>query len=101
LLVDYANHLRREGLARTEALIEAGRVRLRPILMTTAAMVLGMMPLALSVGEGSEQRAPMAHAIIGGVLTSTLLTLIVVPVVFCYLDDFGCWCKRKFGAGKH
>ena len=80
---------------RTAALIEAGRVRLRPILMTTFAMVFGMMPLALAMGEGSEQRAPMAHAVIGGVITSTMLTLIVVPVVFTYLDSFGAWVKRK------
>ena len=67
--------------------------RLRPILMTTMAMVMGMMPLALGLGDGGEQRAPMAHAIIGGVITSTLLTLIVVPVVYTYLDDIKrlCW----------
>jgi HAE1 family hydrophobic/amphiphilic exporter-1 len=63
--------------------------------MTTFAMVFGMLPLALAMGEGSEQRAPMAHAVIGGVITSTMLTLIVVPVVFTYLDSFGAWVKRK------
>jgi HAE1 family hydrophobic/amphiphilic exporter-1 len=95
LLVDFVNQQRKAGMERTAALIEAGRVRLRPILMTTFAMVFGMMPLALAMGEGSEQRAPMAHAVIGGVITSTMLTLIVVPVVFTYLDSFGAWVKRK------
>ncbi|MFC4158103.1 efflux RND transporter permease subunit [Chitinimonas lacunae] len=95
LLVDFVNHLRREGMERAAAIVEAGRVRLRPILMTTFAMIFGMLPLALAMGEGAEQRAPMAHAIIGGIVTSTLLTLIVVPVVFTYLDSFGEWVKRK------
>ncbi|TJZ72871.1 efflux RND transporter permease subunit [Chitiniphilus eburneus] len=97
LLVDFVNHLRRQGMARAEAIAEAGRERLRPILMTTAAMVMGMLPLALAIGEGAEQRAPMAHAIIGGVITSTLLTLVVVPVVFSWLDDLGNWLIRKTG----
>ncbi|WP_084187121.1 efflux RND transporter permease subunit [Andreprevotia chitinilytica] len=97
LLVDFINHLRRQGVERMEAIAEAGRVRLRPILMTTAAMVFGMMPLALALGDGAEQRAPMAHAIIGGVITSTLLTLVVVPVVFTWLDDLGAWILRKMG----
>ena len=96
LLVDFVNHLRRQGMERTAAIIEAGRVRLRPILMTTFAMIAGMMPLALSFREGSEQRAPMAHAIIGGVITSTLLTLVVVPVVFTYLDDWTTRLKRRW-----
>ncbi|MEC5399174.1 efflux RND transporter permease subunit [Uliginosibacterium sp. H1] len=95
LLIDFVNQARHEGKRRSEAIIEAGRVRLRPILMTTFAMVFGMLPIALAVGEGSEQRAPMAHAIIGGVITSTLLTLIVVPVVFTYLDDLSHKLRRK------
>ncbi|HOX89368.1 MAG TPA: efflux RND transporter permease subunit [Burkholderiaceae bacterium] len=86
LLVDFANKGQREGLSREEALLAAGQVRLRPILMTTAAMVFGMLPLALGLGEGAEQQAPMGRAIIGGVITSTLLTLIVVPVVYTWLD---------------
>jgi HAE1 family hydrophobic/amphiphilic exporter-1 len=98
LLVDFVNRQRAAGMARFDAIIEAGRVRLRPILMTTFAMIGGMLPLALALGEGSEQRAPMAHAIIGGVITSTLLTLVVVPVVFTYLDDFGAWLKSFFTA---
>ncbi len=88
------------GEARDTAILNAGRTRLRPILMTTAAMVMGMVPLALGLGEGAEQRAPMAHAIIGGVITSTLLTLIVVPVVYTYLDDFKAFIFRLFGGRK-
>ncbi|UXY17168.1 efflux RND transporter permease subunit [Chitiniphilus purpureus] len=100
LLVDFVNHLRRQGMARVDAIAEAGRERLRPILMTTAAMIMGMLPLAFAIGEGAEQRAPMAHAIIGGVITSTLLTLVVVPVVFTWLDDLGNWLLRKTGFGQ-
>ena len=77
------------------ALLAAARVRLRPILMTTLAMVFGMVPLAFAVSEGSEQRAPMGQAVIGGVITSSLLTLVVVPVVYCYLDDLAGWFKRR------
>ncbi|MDQ8038249.1 MAG: efflux RND transporter permease subunit, partial [Pedobacter sp.] len=87
LLVDFVNVAVSEGASREQAIEDAGRTRLRPILMTTAAMVMGMVPLALGLGDGAEQRAPMAHAIIGGLITSTLLTLIVVPVVYTYLDD--------------
>jgi HAE1 family hydrophobic/amphiphilic exporter-1 len=99
LLVDFVNQARERGMARAEAIVEAARVRLRPILMTTAAMVFGMLPLALGLGEGSEARAPMAHAVIGGVIASTLLTLLIVPVVFTYLDDLGARLRRLFGAG--
>ena len=87
LLIDFANQARAGGMSRTDALLEAARIRLRPILMTTLAMVFGMLPLALGVGEGSEQRAPLAHAVIGGVIASTLLTLIVVPVIYALLDS--------------
>jgi HAE1 family hydrophobic/amphiphilic exporter-1 len=86
LLVDFANHARAEGLDRDAALIKAGSTRLRPIVMTTLAMIFGMLPLAFAVGAGAEMRAPMARAVIGGLVTSTLLTLIVVPVVYTYLD---------------
>jgi HAE1 family hydrophobic/amphiphilic exporter-1 len=89
LLVDYANRMRREGETRPRALITAAKVRLRPILMTTTAMIFGMLPLAFEIGAGSEMRAPMARAVIGGLITSTLLTLIAVPVVYTYLDDWG------------
>jgi HAE1 family hydrophobic/amphiphilic exporter-1 len=82
------------GLSRNEALLMAAKVRLRPILMTTLAMIFGMMPLAFAITEGSEQRAPMGQAVIGGVITSSLLTLVVVPVVYCYMDDLGEYLKR-------
>ena len=87
LLIDYTNQQRRAGVQRSAALLAAAEVRLRPILMTTLAMVFGMLPLALSTSEGAEQRAPMAQAVIGGVLASTLLTLLVVPVLYALLDD--------------
>jgi HAE1 family hydrophobic/amphiphilic exporter-1 len=106
LLVDFAIRAREgrmapdgqpePGLPRDEALLLAARVRLRPILMTTLAMIFGMVPLAFALTEGSEQRAPMGQAVIGGVITSSLLTLVVVPVVYCYLDDLACWFKRRF-----
>ncbi len=85
LLVDFANQGRRAGLSVPEALLQAGLVRMRPIIMTTAAMVFGMLPLALALNEGGEIQAPMGRAIIGGVITSTLLTLVVVPVLYSYL----------------
>ncbi len=87
LLIDYANQLRRGGMARDEALRKAGNTRLRPIVMTTLAMIFGMLPLAFQIGAGSELRAPMARAVIGGLITSTLLTLLAVPVVYSLLDD--------------
>jgi hydrophobic/amphiphilic exporter-1 (mainly G- bacteria), HAE1 family len=87
LLVDFANQARRSGVERSLALLQAAEIRLRPILMTTLAMVFGMVPLAIGLGEGSEQRAPLAHAVIGGVVASTLLTLLVVPVLYTLLDD--------------
>ncbi|MCY7273479.1 MAG: efflux RND transporter permease subunit, partial [Phormidesmis sp. CAN_BIN44] len=87
LIVDYINQLRRDGLERTEAILKAGPIRLRPILMTTAATILGMAPIALGLGAGSELRSPMAVAIAGGLVTSTLLSLLVVPVVYTLLDD--------------
>ena len=94
LLIDFIKDALAEGKSRYDAIMLAGQTRLRPILMTTAAMVMGMIPLALGIGEGAEQQAPMAHAIIGGVITSTLLTLIVVPVIYTYLDDMK---QRVFG----
>ena len=92
LLVDFANRSRRAGASLADALLTAGQVRLRPILMTTAAMIGGMLPLALGLGDGGEQQAPMGRAIIGGVVTSTLLTLVVVPVIYTYLDA---WSERR------
>ena len=95
LLVDFANRSRRGGATLHDAMMEAGQVRLRPILMTTAAMIGGMLPLALGVGEGGETQAPMGRAIIGGVITSTLLTLVVVPVLYTYLDNWNELRKAK------
>jgi HAE1 family hydrophobic/amphiphilic exporter-1 len=85
---------------RRAAIIRAGTTRLRPILMTTLAMIFGMMPLAFAIGAGAELRAPMARAVIGGLVTSTMLSLVVVPVVYTYLDDlslrkFLAWFGRK------
>ena len=85
LLVDFANNARKAGSSVKDALMQAGMVRMRPIIMTTSAMVFGMLPLALALGDGGELQAPMGRAIIGGVITSTLLTLIVVPVIYSYL----------------
>jgi HAE1 family hydrophobic/amphiphilic exporter-1 len=100
LLIDFVNHARREGLERTEAILEAGEIRLRPIMMTTLAMIFGMVPLALALGEGAKQTSAMAHAVIGGLVSSTLLTLIVTPVIFTYLDDLGTWASRKLARAK-
>ena len=108
LLVDFAIRARQDsvdeqgrhvpGMSRHDALLMAARVRLRPILMTTLAMIFGMMPLAFALSEGAEQRAPMGQAVIGGVITSSLLTLVVVPVVYCYLDDLTQWLRRLWMA---
>ena len=87
LLVDFANQQRGKGFAREDALLASARIRLRPIIMTTVAMIFGMLPLAFAIGEGAEGRAPMARAVIGGLITSTLLTLFVVPVVYTLLED--------------
>jgi HAE1 family hydrophobic/amphiphilic exporter-1 len=99
LLIDFVNQSRASGHPRREAILESARVRLRPIIMTTAAMVFGMLPLALALGEGAEQRAPMARAVIGGLITSTLLTLFVVPVVYTVLDDFVEWARARATRG--
>ena len=107
LLVDFAIRAREDstdadgrripGMERSEALLMAAKVRLRPILMTTLAMIFGMVPLAFALSEGAEMRAPMGQAVIGGVITSSLLTLVVVPVVYCYMDDLAQWARRAFG----
>lgn len=94
LLVDYTNTLRSRGLPRLQALLEAGPTRLRPILMTTFATVFGILPTALAIGRGSEFRAPLGIAVIGGLLLSTLLTLVVIPCVYTVFDDMGNWLAR-------
>lgn len=96
LLVDYSNLGVREGKSLKQSLADAGAVRLRPIVMTTLAMIFGMVPMALGLGEGGEQRAPMAHAVIGGLISSTLLTLVFVPVVLTYLDALAQRVRRSF-----
>ena len=101
LLVDFAIRARQgtpdiPALGREDALLMAAKVRLRPILMTTLAMVFGMVPLAFALSEGAEQRAPMGQAVIGGVITSSLLTLVVVPVLYVYIDDFTEWLRRRW-----
>jgi hydrophobic/amphiphilic exporter-1 (mainly G- bacteria), HAE1 family len=104
LLVDFANQLREGGKSVRDALVEAGMVRLRPILMTTAAMIFGMMPVALALSEGGSTRAPMAVCVIGGLITSTMLTLVVVPVVYTLAEGFVQsramrWLGQKFFGG--
>ena len=94
LLIDFTKVLRGRGMSREGALVKAGRTRLRPIVMTTSAMIFGMLPLALAIGAGAEMRAPMARAVVGGLITSTLLTLLVVPVVYTVLDDLGSRIRR-------
>jgi len=86
VLVTRINQLRDQGMPREAAIVEGGRARLRPIVMTTLTTVLGLLPLALGLGEGAEMRAPMAIAVIGGLLLSTALTLVVIPVVYSLLD---------------
>lgn len=95
ILIDYVNQLRERGLKRNEAIVEAGPARLRAILMTTITTLLGMLPMALGYGEGSEQSAPLAITIIFGLITSSIFTLFFVPVMYTLIDDTGSWFKRK------
>lgn len=94
LLIDFIKQARARGIERNEAVRQAAATRLQPIMMTSTAMILGMMPVALSLGAGTEWRAPMAHAMIGGLITSTLLTLVVAPVIYTLLDDLMEWRKQ-------
>jgi len=96
LLVDFANQMIAEGKSRKDAIIAAGLVRLRPILMTSFALIAGTIPVAIGISEASKPRVSMGIAIIGGLISSTILTLIVVPAVFSYVDRFRLWLKRKF-----
>jgi HAE1 family hydrophobic/amphiphilic exporter-1 len=95
LLIDFIKQARRRGVERTEAILQAGPIRLRPIMMTTLAMIFAMMPLAFALGPGAELRAPMAQAVIGGLTSSTMLTLIIVPIVYTLLDDVADFISRK------
>jgi HAE1 family hydrophobic/amphiphilic exporter-1 len=98
LLIDFAKWAReKQGMPLREALIEAGAIRLRPILMTTFALIAGMMPIALGRGEGAEWRAPLGIAVIGGVITSTVLTLLVIPTFYEIFDQGRAWLARRFG----
>jgi HAE1 family hydrophobic/amphiphilic exporter-1 len=96
LLVDYTNTLRQRGLTRDAAIQSAGPVRLRPVLMTTCSTVIAMIPVALQIGRASEVRSPMAIVVIGGLILSTLLTLLVVPVMYTYLDDLTSGLTRRW-----
>jgi HAE1 family hydrophobic/amphiphilic exporter-1 len=100
LLIDFAKWSEEKGLPRREAIVEAGRARLRPILMTTFALIAGMIPVALGTGEGADFRAPMGRAVIGGVITSTLLTLLVIPTFYDILASGRDRMRRLFGRGK-
>jgi HAE1 family hydrophobic/amphiphilic exporter-1 len=97
VLVDYANLLKARGMGRIEAVRTAGEVRLRPILMTTATTVLGLLPMAVGVGDGAELRTPMAIAVISGLVVSTLLTLVAIPVLYSLLDGI----KERLSARRH
>ncbi|MFN2432083.1 MAG: efflux RND transporter permease subunit [Gemmatimonadota bacterium] len=99
LLVDYTLTLRRRGRTRDEAIREAGPVRLRPILMTSLSIMMGLAPIALALSEGSETRQPLAIAVIGGIFTSTLLTLFVIPVVYTLVDDATEWVGARARGG--
>ena len=105
LLIDYTNILRHRGMDRDTAVLTAGPTRLRPILMTSSASILGMLPIATGLGQGMEMQAPMATAVIGGLTTSTLLTLLVVPVVYTLFDDLanlgGRGKRRRAKAASH
>jgi HAE1 family hydrophobic/amphiphilic exporter-1 len=96
LLVEYCLVAMEHGMTREEAILRAGRTRMRPILMTTTAMIAGMLPIAFALGAGAEARAPMAIAVVGGLFMSTLLTLLVVPVVFTYMDDLQGFLIKTF-----
>src|SRR5680860_670780 len=95
LLILNVHRATARGMSRHNAIIEAGSLRLRPILLTTLAMIFGMLPMALGDGIGSEHRAPMAHAVIGGLIASTMLTLLVVPIFYTYFNDLASWLKRR------
>ncbi|MDY7538905.1 efflux RND transporter permease subunit [Undibacterium sp. 5I1] len=99
LLVDFINQSQRQGMSQYDAILAAGQVRLRPILMTTLAMIFGMLPMAIGLSDGAESQAPMGRAVIGGIITSTLLTLLVVPITYTYLDKWGRRASAYLGRG--
>ena len=95
LLVDYTHQLIEEGVDRTSAIVRAGKTRLRPILMTTFALIAGMVPVAVGLNEASRQRVSMGVAVIGGLISSTLLSLLVVPAAYSFIESFRLWAKTK------
>jgi HAE1 family hydrophobic/amphiphilic exporter-1 len=95
LLVDFAEQSRERGENKVKAMLVAGERRLRPIVMTSVAVIFGLLPVALALNEGGGQRAPLGIAVIGGIITSTFLTLLVIPVVYLLLDDSIEWVKKK------
>jgi HAE1 family hydrophobic/amphiphilic exporter-1 len=96
LLIDFAKWGRERGMPMRDALVEAGRTRLRPILMTTLALIAGMIPVALGLGEGADFRAPLGRAVIGGTITSTILTLFVIPTIYEIFDGWRTALGRRF-----
>jgi HAE1 family hydrophobic/amphiphilic exporter-1 len=101
LLIDFAKASEAQGMPRRQAIVEAGRVRLRPILMTTFALIAGMLPIAVGAGEGADFRAPLGQAVIGGVITSTLLTLLVIPTFYDIMTGWRDWLiARATGRGR-
>jgi HAE1 family hydrophobic/amphiphilic exporter-1 len=95
LLIDFAKACEEQGMPRRQAIVEAGRVRLRPILMTTFALIAGMMPIAVGAGEGADFRAPLGQAVIGGVITSTALTLLVIPTFYDIVTGWRDWLGAR------
>jgi HAE1 family hydrophobic/amphiphilic exporter-1 len=100
LLVDYTLQLKETGMDEVKAIIESGRTRLRPILMTSFALIAGMLPVAIGLNEASKQRTSMGVAIIGGLISSTLLTLVVIPAAYGYIEQFNQWIKSFFRSQK-
>jgi HAE1 family hydrophobic/amphiphilic exporter-1 len=101
VLIDYLKQLRASGMERNLAIVEAGRVRLRPILMTSLSTILAMVPMSLGIGDGAETTAPLATVVIGGLIVSTFITLVLVPVVYSIFDDWGRKRRQKKAAGRH
>jgi HAE1 family hydrophobic/amphiphilic exporter-1 len=95
VLIDYVNHLRAQGMEKTEALIQGGVTRLRPILMTTLTTILALLPMAINKGEGAELFAPISITLFGGLLVSTLLTLVIVPSLYSLIDGGSLWIRKK------
>jgi len=100
LLVEFANQQCAQGMNSRDAMLQAGTVRLRPILMTAFSTIAGILPVAIGFGAGAESRRPMGVAVVGGMLTSTFLTLVIIPVVYTLFTDLGAWRRRIFHKGE-